>query len=258
MSKLFRTLVPATAGRNLTTRRNKGGELSDSISSLKKKYAAKREEKTSYLMGLVDATGSMSSVWEKTKDIISELMEKVSNLGNFHMNWVAYRDYCDGNDILEFSDWHQDAKSLQKFLEKIRCFGGGDFPEAVEKGLEFAVQEQKCTRVILIGDAPPHANRDYKERAIQLAKQGKKVFSFVVGNHHETIATFTEISQITGGSCHTLTNVDEILACVAMAAAEDIGGKKAVEKLLKNFALERKSLPNGAKKFADNLLNPPI
>ena len=208
-------------------------------------------------MGLVDATGSMGPVWEETKGIISELIKRVSDLGNFQMNWVAYRDYDLGEKLLEYSGWHANAEPLVKFVDGIRCIANSTVEEAVEKGLEFAANDDRCTRVILIGDAPPHKNKGYKKQAMRLAEQGRQVYAFVINGYSETVRTFSKIADITGGSCHTLTSVDEILACVAIAAAEDIGGKRAVQNLLDKFDAERKSLPPGAKKFAENLLNPP-
>lgn len=257
MNKLFKKSLPTIGTVNLKVKKSQNGELSSRISGLKEKYANSKIKKTSYLMGLVDATGSMNPVWEETKGLISELIRRVSELGDFEMNWVAFRDYDLGEKLLEYSGWHATAGPLIKFVDNIECIVNSTPEEAVEKGLEFAADDDKCTRVILIGDSPPHKNKGYEKQAMRLAEQGRRVYAFVINGYSETVRTFTQISEITGGSCHTLSSVDEILACVAIAAAEDIGGRRAVESLLKKFEKERKGLPQGAKQFANKLLNHP-
>ena len=64
-----------------------------------------KEARQVNIMGLVDATGSMTSVWNETKKIIKELLQNMSQYGDIEMKWVAYRDYDAGNKILEWSPW---------------------------------------------------------------------------------------------------------------------------------------------------------
>ena len=61
--------------------------------------------------------------------------------------------------ILESSGWAADASQLQNFVNGIHCHGGDDCEEAVEHALQLARNEHRLktiSRVILIGDAPPH------------------------------------------------------------------------------------------------------
>jgi len=63
----------------------------------------------------------------------------------------------------------------------VRCCGGGDEPEAVDVALQRAIKEPQLSRVILIGDAPPHsAPRDRTQEAESLANGNIPVFSVVV------------------------------------------------------------------------------
>lgn len=255
--KLFKNLA-ANPKRGLTSFRKKG-KSDKSLDQLRQQYQEekKQAQKSSHLLGLVDATGSMSPVWDHTKKIIKEFVNTVSQYGQFHMHWVAYRDYDTPNYLIESSGWHSEIQLILDFVNKIRCIGGADIPEAVEKGLEFAAGDDKCTTVILIGDAPPHAERDYKKQAGILGQQGKPVYSFVVGNDQDTERTFGEISQITGGVSCTLTSAQDILDLLTLTVVANDFGPKELEKFLENFKMKGKALPPGAQKIIDKHLPKP-
>merc|ERR1719253_1599364 len=101
------------------------------------------------MMCLSDATGSMSGIWNGTKNHIQEMLRRVAEIGGSNMDlmWVAYRDYSDGAGLLEKSPWSNDASVLKTFVESIHCYGGGDYPEAVEEALKFARQEHEKTGI---------------------------------------------------------------------------------------------------------------
>lgn len=198
--------------------------------SLIQKYA-----KPNRILGLVDATGSMQPVWNQTRDSIKELIRRLLDVGQFELSWVAYRDYCDGYRIIEQSSWSNSAENLNKFLSKITCNGGGDFPEAVEKALEVAENEKEVSRVILIGDAPPHENKDYRKRAMALGQKKRPVYSFVVGDDSDTHRTFEEISQLSGGICSRLKDDKDILDLIAVTVVDEMGGKKSLDKYVKQY-----------------------
>ncbi len=139
---------------------------------------------------------------------------------------------------------------LIQFIQKIKCDGGGDFPEAVEKALAVAVAEAEVSRVILIGDAPPHANRDYREQAIALGQKQRPVFSFVVGKDAETYQTFTEISRLSGGLCQYLENNEDLINFVAVTVVEQMGGKKSLDSYVKRY---QKSLSPAVERFIKQL-----
>jgi hypothetical protein len=201
-----------------------------SYDSLIQKYS-----KPCRILGLVDATGSMQPVWNQTRDSIKELISRLLKVGQFELSWVAYRDYCDGYRIIEQSNWSNSVDELNKFLSKITCNGGGDFPEAVEKALEVGVIEEEVSRIILIGDAPPHEDRDYRERAIALGQKKRPVYSFVVNNDPDTYRTFTEISRLSGGICSPLKDDKDILDLIAITVVDEMGGKKSLDKYVKQY-----------------------
>ena len=116
------------------------------------------------LMCLSDATGSMGGVWKQTQSSIRIMLERISAIsggsGNIEVKWVAFRDYeLQKSLVLEASLWTDDPTSLVKFVGGIKCIShhGCDGPEAVEAALNCVNNElEPPTRVLLIGDAPPH------------------------------------------------------------------------------------------------------
>lgn len=214
------------------------------------KYEA-QAKKVSKLIGLSDATGSMAGVWDATRRHITEMIGRISELGRFELRWVAYRDYGDGNGLLEPSGWHDRARPLLDFINAIRCYGGDDFEEAVERALEFAADDPQATRVILIGDAPPHPERDYLAQARRLAELRRPVFSFVVGQSSATARAFAEISRLTGGQSAQLTRAEDLLDVVVLTAAEEIGGEEAVREYVRRWAPR---LSEDARRYAGLLL----
>ena len=220
------------------TRQEKSSE--DSLIKQRKKISydslIEKYSKPSRILGLVDATGSMQPVWNQTKDSIKELISRLLDVGKFELSWVAYRDYCDGYRIIEQSNWSNSADELNKFLSKISCNGGGDFPEAVEKALEVGVNEKEVSRIILIGDAPPHEDRNYRELAIVLGQKKRPVYSFVVGDDAETHRTFEEISRLSGGICSRLKDDKDILDLIAITVIDEMGGKKSLDKYVKQYS----------------------
>lgn len=211
-----------------------------------------RKKKESRLLGLSDATGSMIGLWDSTKRHIKEMISRINEFGSFEIKWVAYRDYCDGAGILESSAWHRKPEPLLRFIDSISCYGGGDFPEAVEKALQYAVKDKKVSRIVLIGDAPPHPERDYANQAMKLAKQGKPVFSFVVGYDPETTETFKRIAEITGGVSTQLNSADDLLDMVVLTMADEMGGKESVERYLGKYGV---LMSEGGKRYAKVLVS---
>ncbi len=174
----------------------------------------------------------MERVWKQANQNIAEILDRIMTIGGkgkSDLMWVAYRDYSD-NSPVEASQWSSHARTLQRFVEGISCEGGDDFPEAVELGLKKANDAMGATRVILIGDAPPHMERkgtmlkahkvvmptDYIEQvcissllffsvymivqAQQLAAKRIPVYCFYINNTfvEDLQKSFKEIASITG------------------------------------------------------------
>jgi len=126
------------------------------------------------LMCLSDATGSMGAVWKQTQNSIRIMLERISAIsggsGNIEVKWVAFRDYeLQKSLVLQASLWTDDPTSLVKFVGSIKCISheGCDGPEAVEAALNYVNNELvPPTRVLLIGDAPPHHEGTFRPNGL--------------------------------------------------------------------------------------------
>ncbi|CAF3372847.1 unnamed protein product [Rotaria socialis] len=92
---------------------------------------------------LMDATGSMSSLLSAAKETVCTMFERAASILSekglpndaFQMQFVVYRDYdCKSEGILQSSSWE---------TKPIAAMGGGDYEDAIEVGLWYAVQESE-------------------------------------------------------------------------------------------------------------------
>lgn len=117
---------------------------------------------------VVDATGSMG---DEIAHIRADLKSISGTLADTLKNWtvnfgsVFYKDYED-DYLTRTSPFSTDVKQAQDFMYNTNYGGGGDFPEAVESGLEEAIQKLKwnenaSTRILfLVLDAPAHTDEE--------------------------------------------------------------------------------------------------
>jgi hypothetical protein len=114
---------------------------------------------------VIDATGSMG--W-----LIDEVKERVRHLANWSRSLVpttrfgvvAYRDHDDPEFVTQIRTLTLSVRKVKRFLAELETRGGGDLPEAVGAGLERAIADAGWKRdskrvIIVVGDAPPHAER---------------------------------------------------------------------------------------------------
>lgn len=197
---------------------------------------------------LFDATGSMHPYWEHVKDTIGKVIARLLGVGGRPaLKIVAYRDDCDGDRVIEPSAWSGQAAELRGFLRKVACSGGGDEPEAVDRALQVALEEQgEVSGVVLIGDAPPHPHRDGRKEAMELAKQQRPVYPIVVGKSQETRAAFAEIARLSGGRLLELDRLDELYEILGVVIAHRMG-----EEIFKEYlARYDRQLADGARRAA--------
>lgn len=190
----------------------------------------------SRILLVFDATGSMGSLWDSTRRIMNEMVRRITEVGNVKLKCIAYRDYCDGSEIFEKSEWYAEAEPLINFIMRIRCTGGGDTPEAVEDALKLAYEEKEMvTRVILIGDAPPHSNEKAGIQAKNLKKVGRPVFAFRVGNDENARESFKHIAKLSDGAYGDLRDYNDLLDMISITIVHDVGGSSEVTKYLKKY-----------------------
>ena len=112
----------------------------------------------------IDATGSMQPTIDAARDAVGDMMAVLRGISpRFRLGVVWYRDFDDhkdGADIL--LPLTPQLESVHSKLRNLTASGGGDIPERVEKGLEFALSPAMGWQfgtnkiVVLVGDAPPH------------------------------------------------------------------------------------------------------
>ena len=113
---------------------------------------------------MCDCTSSMGPYLEQSKEIIKKMIQdiraKYINSSVF-VGFIAYRDHCD-TKVLETLDLTSDFEEVYKFIGNLQANGGGDFPEAVVDGLNYATNqiswrsEESLRLLIQILDATPH------------------------------------------------------------------------------------------------------
>lgn len=125
-----------------------------------------QDSKTSDLLFLIDATGSMRDVIQAAKDKILAVVERSANAPfptegwNLRLGFIAYRDF-DIKPHFVVQDFTSNAKDFQRALGKVKALSGpkSDRPEDVFGGIEIATMlswESVSRTIIHIADAPCH------------------------------------------------------------------------------------------------------
>jgi len=120
------------------------------------------------IMFVVDATGSMGDEIEFLKKDLTNILSKVNVTVpelSPRVGMVFYRDMGDEYLVRDF-DFETKTASMLNNLGQQSAGGGGDFEEAVHKGLEHALNNKswsnnaKAKLMFLILDAPPHSVKE--------------------------------------------------------------------------------------------------
>jgi hypothetical protein len=136
---------------------------------------------------VVDATGSMgdeiSFLQAEMSDVIFQ-SKQISNKLNFRFANVFYRDEGDSY-VTKSMNFNRILSESDAFINEQAAGGGGDFPEAMDVGLDSAINnlswsENARARILfLILDAPPHQGSAVNERLqrliLQAAEKGIRI-----------------------------------------------------------------------------------
>lgn len=135
---------------------------------------------------VVDATGSMGDEMSFLKVELEDVLNRAQSENptiEIFTSAVFYRDEGDEYVVIK-NDFSSDVHVTKSFVHKQSAAGGGDFPEAVHKGLKEALslswQEKAAEKIIfLLLDAPPHNEnqvlQSYHESLKKAAKMGVKI-----------------------------------------------------------------------------------
>jgi hypothetical protein len=131
---------------------------------------------------LVDATGSMGDEINFLKAELNEVIfqsKEISNTLNFRFASVFYRDHGD-EYVTRTMNFSRVLSESISFITDQRAGGGGDYEEAVEIGLDSAInklnwsEEARARILFLVLDAPPHntdAIRISLQKSMRLAAE---------------------------------------------------------------------------------------
>jgi len=124
---------------------------------------------------VVDATGSMGDEISYLKQELDDVIKRASTESGLQLRTgaVFYRDHGD-EYLFRNSPLSANTSQTMNFIRSQGASGGGDAPEAVEEGLEQALNtmqwsaEARTRLLFLVLDAPPHAD-SASVRRMQLA-----------------------------------------------------------------------------------------
>lgn len=226
--------------------------------------AARDSEKSVRTVVLMDATGSMASLLQKAKHTVKTMFARINKIamqeGNesrLIMQFVAYRNYSSGPDmILQSSPWASREEDLRFFIDSISV-SGGEGNEAVEVGLWHVNNEneiEEVDQVILIGDMPPNTLEEisskrsasghfysntqfglvqhFEQELQQLKTNSIPVHGFYVSGSAQE--SFEYISRETGGRSEFLDinsdrGADQLLDLCSTFCLREMGGEALVE-----------------------------
>ena len=170
---------------------------------------------------LMDATGSMNDEIEELKATVGSIASRIEQLPGSskpRLGLVAYRDQ--GDDYVTRSwDFTADVQQFSANLANVQAGGGGDYPEAVNAGLNDAINlpgwadtssGRHLRMIVLVGDAPPHLDYPNDPKYTQLLQDvvasGIKIFPIGASNLDDTGEyIFRQFAQVTQGQFIFLT-----------------------------------------------------
>lgn len=165
---------------------------------------------------VIDATGSMGDELEFLKVEIRDISEAIArHFPNVDQRFalIVYRDQGDQYVTRTF-DFTGDLDQFQRDLADQSANGGGDYPEALDAGMEAAAQLSwrggSTARVtFLVADAPPHTNDvdDALKAVDSLRAQGVAVYPVASsGVAGEAEFVMRASAMLTGGQYLFLTD----------------------------------------------------
>jgi hypothetical protein len=171
------------------------------------------------IMFVVDATGSMGDEIAYLKvelnDIISKVKKSHKDL-DVNLGSVFYRDKTDAY-LTRKTPLSNDISKTIDFIAKQQAGGGGDFPEAVDAGLDVAINKIEWSKgararlLFLVLDAPPHADAATKKKLNKItadaAKKGIRIIPLTAsGIDKKTEYLMRSMALATNGTYVFLTN----------------------------------------------------
>lgn len=172
------------------------------------------------LLFLVDTTGSMgdelSYLKAELKDVVRKVAEHHNNELTIRLSANFYRDQRDEYVVRSFPFTERIDQVVDQISQQ-SADGGGDYEEAVEQGLEDAIEQHdwspsaRARLLLLVLDAPPHYTDDVLQKlqrlAARAAADGIRIIPVASsGVNKETEFLLRLLSIATGGTYVFLTD----------------------------------------------------
>ena len=137
------------------------------------------------VMFVVDVTGSMHDELDYLKSEMASILDEVSMQRPNLAIRASFNFYCDPAEWKVRSSPFADVPTALEDLSKAPECGGGDTPEAVDEGLEDALEDHQWSAsarariIFLVLDAPPHTDGTGQQRLRDMtalaAKEGVQI-----------------------------------------------------------------------------------
>ncbi len=211
----------------------------NSFSSISTELTSPKQERLE-LGFMVDATGSMG---DEIRFLQNELIDVISRVKkdrpciDIYTGSVFYKDHGD-DYITSVLPLGSNPANTINFISTKSAGGGGDFPEAVDIGLQASIKElgwssSPCTKILFVLlDAPPHQSVENIKMMQQYTKEAAKLGIRIVpiaasGIDKKTEFLLKYMSIITNGEYLYITDDSKI----GHAHLLPTGGRSEVDKL---------------------------
>lgn len=163
----------------------------------------------------LDATGSMDDDFQELlRGWLPRLRQQVSTFKKIKLGLLLYKDYGDDfsykNLPVKYYGFTESIDQLEQWIRDTYVDGGGDTPEAVYEALYAGINffdwsEDAYKKIILIGDAEPHAYPRgdpaiNKTNVVAMAKEKNIVFDCIIIMKESDRAYFESTSGLGIGS----------------------------------------------------------
>lgn len=172
------------------------------------------------VMFVVDTTGSMADelnyLEAELKNVVNRVKSHNDNELTVRLSSNFYRDEQDEYTVRSFP-FTEDVDKVVDQIGRQEADGGGDYEEAVEKGLDDAIndhewsEEARARLLFLVLDAPPHRTENIaakiRKLSSQAAKQGIRIIPVASsGVDKNTEFLMRTLAIVTGGTYVFLTD----------------------------------------------------
>ena len=169
------------------------------------------------VMFMIDTTGSMGDELEYLKAEMGDVIRRVASESNVSVRTSVnfYRDKGDEYELRYF-DFREDIDEVVKLLANQKASGGGDYEEAVDTALDYAVNqarwdEEAVKLMFLVLDAPPHYTvdtvRTINDAIMKAAEKGIRIIPVASSGVDTTCQVLLRTwAVMTGGTYTYLTD----------------------------------------------------